>query len=72
MKKSYKIEVDCAVCAGKMEDQANKIEGVKSATVSFLTQKLKVEFDEGVDEAEVMKNVVKACKKIEPDSEIYL
>ncbi len=72
MKKTYKIEVDCAVCAGKMEDQANKIEGVKSASVSFLTQKLKVEFDDGADENEVMKKVVKACKKIEPDSEIYL
>ncbi|MBQ1303133.1 MAG: cation transporter, partial [Firmicutes bacterium] len=44
MKKTYKIEVDCAVCAGKMEDQAKKTAGVKEATVSFMTQKMKVEF----------------------------
>ena len=44
MKKSYKIEVDCANCAQKMEDAANTVAGVASATVSFMTQKMKVEF----------------------------
>ncbi|MCD7835205.1 MAG: cation transporter [Lachnospiraceae bacterium] len=72
MKKTYKIEVDCANCAQKMEDAANKVEGVKEATVSFMTQKMKVEFDDGTDEGEVMAKVVKVCKKVEDDCEIYL
>ena len=49
MKKSYKIEVDCANCAQKMEDAANTVAGVANATVSFMTQKMKVEFSEGAD-----------------------
>ena len=49
MKKSYKIEVDCANCAQKMEDAANTVAGVAKATVSFMTQKMNVEFDEGAD-----------------------
>ena len=44
MKKTYKIEVDCAACALKMEEAAKNIQGVESATVSFMTQKMKVEF----------------------------
>lgn len=72
MKKNYKIEVDCANCAQKMEDAAKKVEGVKDATVSFMAQKMKVEFDEGADESSVMEKVVKACKKVEDDCEIYL
>lgn len=71
MKKVYKIEVDCANCAAKMEEAAGKTEGVASATVSFMTQKMSVEFAEGADEKAVMKAVTKACKKIEPDCEIY-
>ena len=47
MKKTYKIEVDCAACALKMEDAAKKVEGVTDATVSFMTQKMKVEFADG-------------------------
>ena len=57
MKKTYGIEVDCANCAAKMEDAANKTAGVSNATVSFMTQKMKVEFDEGADEKAVMKQV---------------
>ncbi len=72
MKKTYKIEVDCAVCAGKMEDQAKKTAGVKEATVSFMTQKMKVEFEEDADVAAVMEQVRAACKKVESDCEIYL
>ena len=49
MKKSYKIDVDCAACAEKMQEAARKTEGVKDATVSFMTLKMKVEFEEGVD-----------------------
>lgn len=72
MKKTYKIEVDCAACALKMEDAAKKTDGVVDATVSFMTQKMKVEFAEGADEKEVMAKVVKACKRVEDDCEIYL
>lgn len=72
MKKTYKIEVDCANCAAKMEDATKKVDGVADATVSFMTQKMKVEFAEGVDEKAVMEQVVKACKRVESDCEIYL
>ena len=71
MKKTFKIEVDCANCAMKMEEATKKIEGVADATVSFMTQKMKVEFAEGADEASVMTNVLKACRKVEPDCEIF-
>ncbi len=72
MKKAYQIEVDCANCALKMEDATKKVEGVTDATVNFMTQKMKVEFAEGTDEKAVMEQVVKACKKVESDCEIYL
>jgi len=72
MKKTYKIEVDCANCANLMEDAARKTSGVASATVNFMTQKMIVEFAEGHEPKAVMEDVVKACKKVEPDCEIYL
>ena len=72
MKKSYKIEVDCANCAQKMEDAANTVAGVANATVSFMTQKMKVEFTEGADVDAVMQQVLKNCKKVEDDCEIFL
>jgi len=72
MTKTYKIEVDCANCALKMEEVAKGTEGVANATVSFMTQKMKVEFAEGADVDGVMKQVVKSCKKVESDCEIYL
>ena len=72
MKKSYKIEVDCANCANLMEEAARKTEGVKDCVVSFMTQKMKVEFDEGAEPAAVMQDVLKNCKKVESDCEIYL
>ena len=72
MKKTYKIEVDCANCANLMEDAANKTEGVSSAVVNFMTQKMIVEFAEGADAKNVMKDVLKACRKVEPDCEIEL
>lgn len=71
MKKTYKIEVDCANCANLMEDVARKVDGVKCATVNFMMQKLIVEFVEGYDVKSVMQNVLSACKKVEPDCEIY-
>ena len=72
MEKTYKIEVDCANCAEKMEDAAKKTEGVADATVSFMTQKMKVEIVEGADDKSVMQAVLKACKKVEDDCEIFL
>ena len=70
MKKTYAIEVDCANCANKMEQAAKKTEGVKDASVNFMALKMKVEFVEGADEQAVMKSVLKACRKVEPDCEI--
>ena len=72
MKKTYKIEVDCANCANRMEDAAKKTEGVASAVVNFMTQKMIVEFTEDNEPKTVMQNVLKACKKVEPDCEIEL
>jgi len=72
MKKTYKIEVDCANCALKMEEAAKKVEGVQDVAVSFMTQKMKVEFAEGKDPKAVMQTVLKECKKVEDDCEIYL
>ena len=72
MKKTYKIEVDGANCALKMEEAAKKVEGVLEATVSFMTQKMKVEFEENADVDSVMKSVLKACRKVESDCEIFL
>lgn len=72
MKKTYRIEVDCANCANLMEEAANRTEGVQKAVVNFMTQKLIVEFAEGSDEKAVMKDVLRACKRVEEDCEIYL
>ena len=72
MKKTYKIEVDCANCANLIEEVAKKTSGVASATVNFMTQKMIVEFEEGQDAKAVMKDVLNACKKVEPDCEIEL
>ncbi len=71
MKKTYKIEVDCANCANKMEEAAKKTEGVRDATVNFMTLKMNVEFQEGREPGEVMEHVLKNCKKVEDDCEIY-
>ena len=71
MKKTYKIEVDCANCAAKMEDAANTVSGVAKATVSFMTQKMNVEFAEGADPKATMQEVLTACKKVEDDCEIF-
>ncbi len=70
MVKTYKIEVDCAGCANKMEAAAAKVDGVKSVHISFMTLKMTVEFEDDADEREVMKNVLKVCKKIERGCEI--
>ena len=72
MKKTYKIEVDCANCAAKMEQAAKSTAGVKDAVVNFMTLKMSVEFMEGADPKTVMKEVLKNCKKVEDDCEIFL
>ena len=70
VKKAYKIEVDCANCANLMEGAAAKVDGVKEVTVSFMAQKMTVEFADGADEKKVMKSIFKVCRRIEPDCEI--
>jgi len=72
MKKSYKIDVDCANCALKMEDAAKKTEGVKDVSVNFMALKMKVEFEDGADVDAVMENVRNNCKKVESDCEVFL
>ena len=72
MKKTYKIDVDCANCANKMEQAAKKTAGVKDATVNFMSLKMKVEFEDGADPAAVMQEVLKNCKKLEDECEIFL
>ena len=71
MKKTYKIEVDCANCANLMEQAANKVEGVKKAVVNYMALKMAVEFEDGCDVQTVMENVLKVCRKVEPDCEIF-
>ena len=71
MKKTYKIEVDCANCANKMEDATRNTPGVKDAVVNFMTLKMSVEFEEGQDPKTVMQAVLKNCKKVESDCEIF-
>ena len=72
MKKTYKIDVDCANCANKMEEAARNTAGVKDATVNFMMLKMIVEFEDGQDPKAVMKDVLKNCEKVEDDCEIYL
>ena len=72
MKKTYKIEVDCANCANKMENAIKKIEGIKDATINFLMMKLIVDFEENANQNEVMNEVLKKCKKIDRDCNIYI
>lgn len=71
MKKTYKIEVDCANCAREMEEAAAKVEGVAAVTVNFMAQKMIVEFAEGASPDDVMAQVTNACKKVEPDCEVF-
>lgn len=71
MKKTYKIKVDCANCANLMEQAAKNTAGVADAVVNFMTLKMKVEFAEGAEPKQVMAEVLKACRKVEPECEIY-
>lgn len=72
MKKTYKMQdLDCANCAAKIEAAINKLDGVNAATVSFMSQKLTIEADDARFD-EIMQQVVKACRKVEPDCRILL
>lgn len=72
MRRSYKIEVDCANCANLMEHAASKINGVASVTVNFMLQKMHVQFENGYEPDVVMQQVRIACKKATSDCEIFL
>lgn len=72
MKKKFKLQdLDCANCARKMEDEIKKIDGVNDASVNFMTQKMMIDAEDSVFDS-VMKQVVSACKKVEPDCVIVM
>ena len=71
MKKTYKIEVDCANCAAKMEEATKKVPGVAGCVVNFMTLKMAVEFEDDADPKAVMPEVLKVCRKVESDCEIF-
>ena len=71
MSKTFRIEGDCANCANLVEDAAKKVSGVKELSISFMTQKMKVDFEEGADPETVMSEILKVAKKVEPDFEIF-
>lgn len=71
MKKTYKMEVDCANCAALMEEAAKKVGGVKDTSVNFMALKMTVDFEDGAEEKKVMRDILKACRRIEDDCEIY-
>lgn len=70
MKKTFKIEVDCANCANLVETEVKKVNGVKDATISFMTQKMKIETKDDADIDAVVAEILHVAKKIEPDFEI--
>ncbi len=71
MKKRYKFEVDCANCAAKVEEAVKKIDGVHDASVNFMAQKMTIDADDARFD-EILKEVVAAAKKVEPDCKLYL
>ena len=72
MKKKFKLQdMDCANCAAKMEEAIKKIAGVSDASVSFMTQKMMIDAEDGRFD-EIMEEVVKVCRKVEPDCKIMM
>ncbi len=72
MKKKFKLQdLDCANCAAKMEEAIKKIEGVSDASVSFMTQKMTIDAEESRFD-EIMEEVVKVCRRVEPDCKIMM
>lgn len=72
MSKTFKIEVDCANCANLVEEAARKVAGVKELSISFMTQKMKVSFDDDADQDAVLSEMLRVARKVEPDFEIHL
>ena len=70
MQKKYSIEVDCANCAAAVERKLSELEGIEKVSISFMAQKMIVDFAEGVDEKSKLKEMLKVARKIEPDFEI--
>ena len=70
MQKKYSIEVDCANCAAAVERRLSELEGIEKVSISFMAQKMIVDYAEGVDEKSKLKEMLKAARKIEPDFEI--
>ena len=70
MNRIFRIEVDCANCANLIEAAAARVDGVKELSISFLTGKMKVVFEEGADVDAVVSNIIKVARKVEPDFEI--
>lgn len=73
MRKVFKLEnLDCAVCAQKMEDGVKKLSGVENASVSFMSARMTVDFADGVDVGEMVGQISKVCKKVEPDCVVVM
>ncbi len=70
MQKKYSIEVDCANCAAAVERKLAELEGIEKVSISFMAQKMIVDYAEGVDEKSKLKEMLKAARRIEPDFEI--
>ena len=71
MKKAYKIEVDCANCAAKMEAACQKISGINSISIYFMAQKMTVDFADGQDMDAILDQIEKTCKKVERGFALY-
>ena len=70
MQKKYSIEVDCANCAAAVERKLAELEGIESVSISFMAQKMIVQYADGVDEGAKLKEMLKVARKVEPDFEI--
>lgn len=71
MKKKLNVRgLDCAKCAADFENAINNIDGIKSASVSFITEKVSLEIDDRADYDKILKQILKVGKKIEPDMEL--
>ena len=71
MKQTYRITVDCANCANQIEHEAQKIDGILSLSISFLTGRMKVTFAEDVEAEAVLGELLRVARRIEPDFEIH-
>ena len=72
MKRTYQLEdLDCANCAALMEEGIRGLNGVRDVSVSFLTQRMVIDIEDGRED-ETMKRVVKLCRRVEPDCRICM